>query len=82
MPHKTTIVEQVQLAPHLFSVRIQCCGQHDHWHTMHAEVVLDPAKLTASLKTARGLAALNHAVDIEAGDKLKALVGTEVEHGL
>lgn len=82
MPHKTTIVEQVQLAPHLFAVRIQCCGKHDHWHTMHAGVVLDSDKMQASLETARELAALNHEAGQKAAAKLEALVGTEVEHEL
>lgn len=80
MSHTTEIVEYRKLSDSEFAVCIACCGEHLHWHTMHASVVVDPEKKDASILQARELAATNHEAAVKAEEHLKSLVGSKVAH--
>jgi hypothetical protein len=78
--HATEIIDYRQLNDSEFAVLIECCGKHKHWHTMHASVVNDESKHTASVQWARNLAAQNHEAALQAELKIKAMIGSKAEH--
>ena len=95
MPHQTQIVEYRKLSDSEFAVLIRCCGEceqckspasggkctcHLHWHTMHASVINDPARLEGSLSWAHSSAAQNHAAAVRAQAALEEAIGAVISH--
>lgn len=80
MAHRTKITGYDRPANNLFTVIIHCCGEHEHRHTMGPLVMNDPEKLASSIEWAHQEAMRNHEAALTAEAKLKAMLGSQVEH--
>lgn len=83
MAHKTEITGYDRPANNLFTVIIHCCGEHEHRHTVGPEVLLSLPGYTSladSLAWAHQEAMRNHEAAQTAEAKIKAMIGSQVEH--
>jgi len=82
MTHTTEIVDVKHVADELLAVKVRCCGDEktDSWHTMHATVYTDEAKLQEGLQRAQKRVADVHKAHLAAQSKLESLKGSKVEH--
>lgn len=82
MSHTTEIIDVKHIADEILAVCVRCCNdtKTDSWHSMHASVYTDEAKLAESLTAAHKRVAGTHEAHIAAQDKLEALKGQKVQH--
>jgi len=84
MSHTTEIIDVKHEADEILAVKVRCCDdpQTDSWHSMHASVYMDDAKLAESIQYAHVRVAQIHKAHIAAQAKLESLKGSKVEHSI